>query len=129
MDTNKLIYPELSYTLVGICFSAHNQIGPYARERQYSDLVERKLRESDLSYKRELRVSDSGNTLDFLINGKIILEIKAKRILSKEDYYQLQRYLQESRIKLGLLVNFRNKYLRPVRVVRIDTKNKEKYAS
>jgi hypothetical protein len=48
-----------------------------------------------------------------------------KRILTKEDYYQLQRYLQESRAKLGLLVNFRNKYIKPKRVVRIDTKNNQ----
>lgn len=40
-DTNeKLIYPELSYLITGICFEAHNEKGRFARERQYADLLE-----------------------------------------------------------------------------------------
>jgi len=128
MNTNKiLIYPELSYLLVGICFSTHNELGPYAREKQYSSLIEKKLNESNLLFKREYRIGDIGNILDFIVDKKIILEIKAKRILTKDDYYQLQRYLQDSRLKLGLLINFRNKYLKPIRIVRIDTPNKQKF--
>lgn len=129
-NTNKkseLIYPELSYTLNGICFSVHNELGSYAREKQYGDLLENKLKEIGISYKREYPISDLGNIVDFLIDNKIILEIKAKRILLKEDYYQLQRYLQESHTKLGLLINFRNKYIKPVRIVKIDTLNRNKF--
>ena len=127
MDANKLIYQELSYTLVGILFSVHNELGQYAREKQYCDLIEDKLRLVKIPYKREFKIANSGNTVDFLVEHKIILETKSKRILTKEDYFQLQRYLQESKIKLGLLVNFRNKYIKPVRIVRIDTDNKYKY--
>lgn len=117
---NKLIHPELSYVLTGILFAAHNELGPYAREKQYGDLIEKKLKTTNILYKRELTIGDSNNIIDFLIDNKIILEIKAKRILIKEDYYQTQRYLQETKIKLALLVNFRNKYLKPTRIVRID---------
>ncbi|MDP3741363.1 MAG: GxxExxY protein [bacterium] len=131
MDTNKtnntnsasrgnLIYPELSYTITGVLFSTHNDLGPYAREKQYGDKIEQKLKEIQIPYKRELVISSSGNVLDFVVDGKIVLELKAKRILTKEDYYQMQRYLQETNLKLGLLVNFRNKYIKPVRIVRID---------
>ncbi|MBI1999013.1 MAG: GxxExxY protein [Parcubacteria group bacterium] len=120
-NTQKIFYPELSYTVVGICFSVHNEIGPYAREKQYGDCLEEKLKEAKISYKREHAIGASGNILDFLIDDKIIIEIKAKRILVKEDYLQTQRYLQESGKKLGLLINFRNKYIRPARVVRIDS--------
>lgn len=117
---NKLIHPELSYVLTGVLFAAHNELGPYAREKQYGDLIEKKLKATNIPYKRELTIGDSNNIIDFLIDNKIILEIKAKRILIKEDYYQTQRYLQETKIKLALLVNFRNKYLKPTRIVRID---------
>lgn len=95
-----LIYPELSYIIVGICFSIHNDLGRYSKEKQYSNLLEKKLIELKIPHKREYQISDSGNIVDFLIDDKVILEIKAKRVVTKDDYIQLQRYLQESKIKL-----------------------------
>ena len=123
----ELIYPELSYTLNGILFSVHNEIGQYAREKQYSDAIEVKLKEKSLPYKRELRVSDSGNIIDFVIDNKVLLELKAKRMLVKEDFNQTQRYLQETQLRLGLLVNFRNQYIKPIRIVKIDTQNQRNF--
>jgi GxxExxY protein len=120
MDTNKLFYPELSYTLVGICFSTHNDLGSYAREKQYGDLLANKLKDARLNYNREVIVGKSGNIIDFLVEKKIALELKSKRVITKEDYYQVQRYLQEGHLKLGLLINFRSRYLKPIRVVKID---------
>lgn len=71
-------------------------------------------------HNRKHKIGDSGNIVDFMIDNKIIIEVKAKRIITKNDYYQTQRYLQESRIKLGMLVNFRSKYLKPKRVLRAN---------
>lgn len=129
-DTNrnkKIIYPELSYLLTGICFDAHNELGRYGREKQYCDLIEKKLQEARITYEREYTVKGTGNIIDFLIEDKIVLEIKAKRLILKEDYYQLQRYLQILNKKLGLLVNFRNRYLKPLRIIKIDTDAKNKF--
>lgn len=125
-DTNstnrkgELIYPELSFVLTGICFAVHNTLGPFSREKQYGDLFEEKLQERKLPYQRELRIGDSGNTLDFVVENKLALEFKAKRMFVKDDYYQVQRYLQESGFRLCLLVNFRDRQIKPIRVVRID---------
>lgn len=116
----KLLYPELSYCVTGVCFSVHNELGPYAREKQYGDIIERLLTEQAVPFQREYAIGSSGNILDFLIDQKIILEIKVKRILTREDYEQAQRYLQATGMRLALLVNFRNKYLKPVRVVKIN---------
>ncbi len=130
-DTNttggKLIYPELSYLVVGVCFEAHNQLGRFAREKQYCDAIEQKLKSAHIPYRREYQIPHTGNTVDFLIDDKITLEVKAKRLILKEDFYQLQRYLQASAKKLGLIVNFRNRYLKPIRVIRIDTDARSRF--
>ncbi|MBI4159591.1 GxxExxY protein [Candidatus Wolfebacteria bacterium] len=125
--TQKLIHPELSYTVTGICFQVHNEKGRYARERQYGDCLARKLDEVGISYIREFRIADSGNIVDFLIDEKIILELKVRDHIGREDYYQLQRYLQTAGIKLGLIINFRQRYLKPVRVVRIETDARQRF--
>ena len=129
-DTNKegkLIYPELSYIITGICFEVHNELGRYCREKQCCDAIEKKLKIIGMPYLREFKIGASGNTVDFLIDKKIILEIKAKPLILKDDYFQVQRYLQASGIRLALLANFRNRYLKPIRIVRIDTKAKERF--
>jgi len=123
----KLIYPELSYMITGLCFDIHNQLGRFAREKQYCNYIETKLKESKIPYKREYAFKKTGNRVDFMIDDKIILEIKTKKFILKEDYYQLQRYLQMLNKKLGLLINFRSRYLKPLRIVRIDTDVKNKF--
>jgi GxxExxY protein len=118
----KIIHSELSYLITGILFDIHNELGSYGREKQYGDLFEKHLKEIKLPYKREENVSDTGNILDFIIDEKIAVELKSVRVLTPEHYRQIQNYLQQTKLKLGLLVNFRTKYLKPIRIVRIDTK-------
>jgi len=80
-----------------------------------------------IPYKREFKIDKTGNIVDFLIDDKIILEIKAEPLILKKDYYQAQRYLQALNKKLASLVNFRNRYLKPLRIIRIDTNAKDKF--
>lgn len=125
----ELVFKELSFKINGVLFAVHNELSRYCREKQYGDLLEKKLKESGIKYKREVKIGNSGNVADFIIENEIVLELKAKPVVLKDDYYQLQRYLQSLNIKLGLLVNFRNKYLKPIRVIRIDTDNKSRFTS
>jgi len=121
-NTNKLIiYKELSYKINGLLFSVHNKLGRFLKEKQYADELEKQLKDKKIDYKREYKIPSvdseiNRNKIDFLIDNKIILEIKAKRLILKEDYYQLLRYLKVSGVKLGLMVNFRNTYLKPKRI-------------
>jgi len=127
-NTNrKLIYPELSYLITGICFKVHNATGRFAKEKQYADSLEEIFKQADIGYIREGKSDEGNNIPDFIVEDKIVLELKAKRLVSKEDFYQVQRYLQVTRKKLGMLVNFRNRYLKPIRILRIETSAKDKF--
>lgn len=128
MSENDLIYPELSYSIVGSCFEVHNTLGRYAREKQYGDALAKKLKEHEIKFKREAQIGESGNIVDFLIDDKIILELKTKSVINKSDYYQVQRYLQESGLKLGIIVNFRDEHLKPRRVVKTTIRSHSLYS-
>ncbi len=119
---NKFVLGELSYKITGICFKVHSSLGRFCREKQYSDKLEEVLRENKVIYKREFEIgklveSPLGNKADFILEDKIILDVKAKKFITKEDYYQMQRYLRASNLELGLIVNFRNTFLKPKRVL------------
>jgi len=121
----KILYPELSYKLVGLLFSVHNDLGCFRNEKQYSDAIERGLKSLKVPYMREFHLPQSfegenknRNIVDFVVDDKIILEVKTKTAIVKEDYLQVKRYLVSSSFKLGILVNFRRKYLTPKRILR-----------
>lgn len=118
----EIILKDLSYKITGFCFKVHNQLGRFGSERQYADKLEEILKENKINYKRELEISkliDSpeGNRPDFIIENKVILDAKAKKFITKEDYFQIMRYLEASNFQLGLIVNFRSTYLKPKRVI------------
>ena len=124
IDKNKIIYPELSYIICGACFKVHNQLGRFRNEKQYCDALANYFINNKIVFKREFPINksfegekDRRNIVDFLIDDKIILEAKTKRIISKDDYYQLKRYLISANKKLGIIVNFRNQYLQPKRIL------------
>lgn len=120
----KIIYPDLSYLINGILFKTHNDLGRFRNEKEYGDYIENNFKKLNIKFKREkiLPISFEGeksgrNKVDFLIEGLIVLEIKAKRYIEKDDYYQIKRYLVTLNKKLGLLVNFRGKYLKIKRIL------------
>ena len=123
----KIIHKELSYKITGLFFRIHTELGRYCREKQYGDALEKLLRTENIGFEREKELpvdaidNQFTNKVDFIIDDKILLELKAKPIVQKEDYYQIQKYLQASGHKLGLMVNFRNKYLKPIRIIRINS--------
>ncbi len=122
MSQQTIIEPSLSYFITGICFKVQKTLGRFCRERQYGDEIQKLFDLSETSYMREFKISNlgigpEGNKVDFLVQDRIILEIKAKNFITKEDYYQTQRYLRGANLHLGLLVNFREAHLKPKRVL------------
>ncbi len=127
--TNKkeLLYPELSYKITGVLFSVHNKLGRSCREIQYGNLLEIEFKKAGLFFEREkflpielISKDDVSNKVDFCIENKVLLDIKAKKFITKEDYFQIIRYLKFSGLKLGLIANFRSTYLKPKRVINLN---------
>lgn len=114
------MYKEQTYELRGILFSVHNELGRFGREKQYCDLAEKKFKLKNLPFVRELQVGDVKDIPDFMLWDLIVVEFKAKPFLQKDDFEQVQRYLHQTNLKLGILVNFRAKYLKPQRILNIN---------
>lgn len=119
-----VIYPELSYKICGLCFYIHNKLGRYRNEKQYADAFERLLKENGMAYEREKPSSPSfagektrRSIPDFSIEDKVVVDFKAKPFITKEDYFQMRRYLASYKKELGLIINFRQKYLYPKRIL------------
>lgn len=112
VDT-KVVYPELSYEIVGLLYDVHNQLGNRYQEKYYQRALEVKLKGKKIVYKREVEVDLTIDNekigkyfLDFLIDNKVVLELKVKPVLTKNDYRQIRAYLQSCNLKLGILANF-----------------------
>jgi len=123
-NKEKVIYPELSYTLMGILFEVHNKLGTKYQEKHYQKAIEIKLKELNIPYKREEKVTiEFGKEklgefyIDFIINDKIILEIKKVWKITQDDIKQVLRYLKAANLKLAIIANFRHKKLEYRRVL------------
>ena len=113
-------YQDLTHEIIGILIEVHKELGPYVREKQVGDLIENRLKGYKIKFQREVQIGDSGNIMDFLIMDKIILELKTVPFLIQEHFDQVKRYLYQTNLHLGILVNFRDKRLHPKRVLNIN---------
>lgn len=127
---NKIIHGEESYLLNGVFYRIHNNLGRFLLEKQYGDALEVELKKAGISYEREkvlkidyTNASIPAGRVDFLIYNKILVDIKAKKFITKEDYFQMQRYLRAMQLELGLIVNFRSTYLKAKRILNSEMLN------
>jgi len=123
-DKNKIIYPELSYKIVGILFTVHTKLGSRYQEKYYQRAIESELKSNKIRYSKELAVNLMYGKekigkyfFDFLIEDKMILEIKAVPCFKISDYKQVSAYLKSKNIKLGILANFRTEKLTYKRIL------------
>jgi len=122
---NNLLYKEDSYFIIGACMEVHKELGKGFSEIVYGDALELEFKRSNIKYSREKRFNITYKETilphyyiaDFVINDKIILEIKAIESLTSSHTKQTLNYLAVSRLKLGLLVNFGENSLSSKRIV------------
>lgn len=120
-----LIYKDEAYEIIGKCMEVHNQLGAGFLEIVYKDALEFEFKKSNITYQREkqYKVNYKGIILphhfyaDFVVLGKIILEVKAVSAISDEFVAQAINYLKVSQNKLALIVNFGEHKLTYKRIV------------
>lgn len=113
MESN-LIYKKESYQIIGKCMEVHNELGHGFLEIVYKDALELLFKQEGIFYEREkpYEVYFRGVLLpnkfyaDFVVEDKIILEVKCVSSLTDDHIAQTINYLKVSGNKLGLLVNF-----------------------
>jgi GxxExxY protein len=112
--SEKIIYREESYAIVGACFEVYKELGNGFLEAVYQECLELEFSQLKIPYlaQPKLDVTYKGNRLnqhyqpDFLCFGKIILEIKAVKQLGADHRAQTINYLKASNKELALLINF-----------------------
>lgn len=120
----EIVEKELSCKIRGILFGVHSALGGKYQEKYYQRAVETALKHSRLGYKKELEadLNYDGDKigkyrLDFLVEGKIVLELKTVPVLGREEYRQVSAYLKSSGLRLGILANFRGSRLQYKRIL------------
>jgi GxxExxY protein len=112
-DNDKWLYHNLTEKIIGCCYKVHNELGCGHKEVIYEKALSKEFDRENIIYKKEAYLpvkyqnENVGNyRADFIIEGKILLEIKAVEFISKSYETQLSYYLKTTGYKLGLLINF-----------------------
>ena len=108
------LYKDKNYTIVGILFEVHKNLGKGFSEIVYKDAIEYEFQQNNIPYQREkeFSVNYKETTLkhkfyaDFVVFEKIILEIKTVDCFNNSHYNQCLNYLKVSKNKLAILANF-----------------------
>lgn len=128
MSQNKLIEDapcaDLTYQINGAAMAVHRRMGPGHRERVYQHALEHELTRCGLSFEpqKNIQVYDEGvlvglYILDFLVEGKVVVEIKALSALDNSHIAQVIAYLTATACPVGLLIDFGERSLRYRRIL------------
>jgi len=120
----EIIYKDECKEIYGLLFKIQNELGTNFQEKHYQKAFESLLIQNSISYKKEVPISVEygqkiiGNfAADFVVKDKILLEFKCAPRVTDDHIKQVLRYIQALNLKLGLIVNFRVRPLKPLRVL------------
>lgn len=107
------IYEDLSYKIRGCVFKVYNTLGFGHKEDVYQKALASEFEKAGINFEKErvLSVMYDDKKVgtykpDFIIEKKIIIEIKAVPFIPKHYETQLTYYLKGTDYKLGFLINF-----------------------
>lgn len=120
-----LIEKELSYKVMGAMFNVYNDLGGGYQEKYYQRAIAKELQSLGIKFIEQVSAplqfkgySIGRYLLDFLIEGRIVLEIKANQSFKYRDIQQVLAYLKTTNVLLGILVNFSRDGLQSKRILR-----------
>lgn len=108
-----LVLGDISFEILAAAFEVHNVLGAGFLEKVYEHalIIEMTKRGLVAESQKEINVSYKGSIVgsyfaDLLVNGEVLVELKALDALTKVHEAQLLNYLKATGKKLGLLINF-----------------------
>ncbi|HAH04024.1 TPA: GxxExxY protein [Candidatus Komeilibacteria bacterium] len=123
-----LIYPDFSFKIIGILFDVYNELGFGYQEKYYQRAIASVFykNKNKIKFKEQVKIPLAFKRtkigyyyLDFLIEDKIILEIKRGNYFSRQNIGQVYAYLKATNLKSGILANFTNKGVRYKRIINL----------
>jgi GxxExxY protein len=107
------LHRDVTQQVIGVFYDVYNELGHGFLESVYEKAMLIALREAGLNvqYKHPIEVSFRGQNVghfeaDLLIEGVVLLELKAARAIDPAHEAQLLNYLRATPIEVGLLLNF-----------------------
>jgi len=105
---------ELSHRVIGLSLEVHRELGPGLLESAYEEALAHEFTLAGIKYERQREMPlrykgvklNCGYRLDFVIEGELILELKATADLLPVHHAQLLTYLKLENRSLGMLINF-----------------------
>jgi GxxExxY protein len=115
--TDKLVYGEEVFAIVGAAIEVHKQLGPGFLESVYQEAMEIELSARNIPFgpQQEMYIQYKGQILnkyyvaDFICYDKIVVELKALDQLTGKAQAQVINYLKASDMRVGVLINFGGK--------------------
>ncbi len=108
-----LLYADLTYKIRRCIFNVYNELGFGHKENVYQKFLQEEFDENGISYKREKSVGVKYKNVpvgnyrpDFIVDEKVLIELKAVGFMPKSYEDQVIHYLKSTGYKLGLLINF-----------------------
>lgn len=110
---SELKYKEITEKIIGAAMKVHSALGNGFQEVIYQRALEIELSEMSVSFAREFNMpvfyknqQIGERRVDFLVDGKISVELKAIINLESVHFAQARNYLEAYNLEIGLLINF-----------------------
>lgn len=126
----KYIYSDLTHEIIGAAYEVQNEIGCGHREQAYQLALAKEFKRRGIKYEKEVSAdirykneSVGVRRLDFMIENKIVVELKVGNHVGRGVFDQINEYLKFTKRKLGLIILFTSQDVKVRRVVNVSNES------